>query len=245
MKLTVIIPIYNERKWLKTIVEKVLRQEVPGIDQRQIILVDDASSDGTKEVVQSLCQAHKDIIYPIYHKENQGKGAAIRSALTKVQGDICVIQDADLEYDPRNYQILLEPIISGVADCVYGSRFAGSSSKRVLFFWHYMGNQFLTFFNNMFTNLNLTDMETGYKAFRSDILKSIPLRSNRFGFEPEITAKIAKRKCRIYEVGISYFGRTYAEGKKIGWIDGFKAVLTILKYWIINDSLKKDMQKSD
>ncbi|MBU4332829.1 MAG: glycosyltransferase family 2 protein, partial [Candidatus Omnitrophica bacterium] len=172
-------------------------------------------------------------IVPVFHDKNMGKGAAIRTAIDKMTGDICIIQDADLEYDPSDYPILLEPLVDTRADCVYGSRFVGSQSKRVLFFWHYLGNKFLTLLSNMFTNLNLTDIETCYKAFRCDVLKSIPLQCNRFGFEPEITAKISKKRCRIFEVGISYSGRTYDEGKKITWKDGIKAMFLIIKYGVI------------
>ena len=232
------MPTYNEEQWLEKIVERVLRQKVPGIQELEVIIVDDCSSDGTRAIIEKARSAHPDKVFPIYHQKNSGKGAAIRSAIEKMTGQICVIQDADWEYDPAEYPLLLEPIISGRADCVYGSRFIGSQSKRVLFFWHYVGNTFLTLLSNMLTNLNLTDMETGYKAFRGDLLKSIPLRCNRFGFEPEITAKVAKRRCRIYEVGISYAGRTYEEGKKITWLDGLKAIYYILRFWIVNDSKK-------
>ena len=233
------MPVFNEERWLARIAEKVLKQSVTGIDDLEIIIVDDGSSDGTREIMRALGQKHSRVIFPVYHERNKGKGAAIKTAIEKMTGDICIIQDADLEYDPSDYPLVLEPIISGRADCVYGSRFTGSQSKRVLFFWHYVGNRFLTLLSNMLTNINLSDMETGYKAFRCEILKSIPLRCERFGFEPEITAKIAKRKCRIFEVGISYNGRTYQEGKKITWRDGFKAIFLIVKFWIVNDSIKK------
>lgn len=238
MKLSVLIPAYNEQTWLEKIVEKVLQQKIPGIHAMEIIIVDDKSKDGTRAVIERLSSRYSDSVFPVYHEKNAGKGAAIRTAVNKMSGDICVIQDADLEYDPAEYPLLLEPIISGRADCVYGSRFMGSQSKRVLFFWHYVGNKFLTLLSNMLTNLNLTDMETCYKAFRSEIIKTIPLRCDRFGFEPEITAKIARRKCRIYEVGISYAGRTYDEGKKITWVDGIKAIFCIIKFWIVDDSRK-------
>jgi len=238
MKLSVLMASFNEEQWLELIVNKVLKQQVPGIDSLEIILVDDRSTDGTKKIIESLTAKHAGKIIPVYHERNQGKGAALRSAVEKMRGDLCIIQDADLEYDPADYPRVLEPIINGRADVVYGSRFVGAQSKRVLFFWHYVGNKFLTLLSNIFTNLNMTDMETCYKAFRADLLKSIPLRCDRFGFEPEITAKIAKRKCRIYEVGISYAGRTYEEGKKIGWIDGIKAIFIIIKYGLINDSRK-------
>ncbi len=239
MKLSVLIPIFNERQWIEELVGRALRQKIPGIDQTEIIIVDDGSTDGTREIVRSLAARHPDKIQPVFHEKNSGKGSALKSAIERMSGDICIIQDADLEYDPTDYPFILAPIISGSADCVYGSRFVGSQSKRVLFFWHYLGNKFLTLLSNMFTNLNLTDMETCYKAFRCDILKTIPIRCQRFGFEPEITAKIAKRKCRIFEVGISYNGRTYEQGKKIGWVDGVKAIFIIIFFGIINDSRHK------
>ena len=238
MKLSVLMPSFNEEKWLEPIVNKVLRQTVTGIDATEIIIVDDGSTDRTKEIIQSLYSRYPGRIFPVYHEKNKGKGAALRSAIEQMTGDVCIIQDADLEYDPADYPLVLEPIVHGRADCVYGSRFVGTQSKRVLFFWHSVGNKFLTLLSNFFTNLNLTDMETCYKAFRYEILKSIPIRCDRFGFEPEITAKIAKRKCRIYEVGISYAGRTYEEGKKISWLDGLKAIYYIMKFWVINDSRK-------
>ncbi len=234
MKLSVIMAAYNEQPWLEKIVHAVLSQSIKDVHDLEIIIVDDGSTDSTKEIIQKLSSEYSDRIVPIYQKQNLGKGAAIASAIPKVTGDLCIIQDADFEYNPSNYSIMLEPIIDGRADCVYGSRFIGSQPKRVLFFWHYVGNRFLTLLSNAFTNLNLTDMESCYKAFRSNILKSIPLKCKRFGFEPEITAKIAKRKCRIFEVGISYSGRTYAEGKKVTWIDGIKAVFYIIKFAITN-----------
>lgn len=236
MKLSVLIPVYNEKDSLSGIVGKVLDQQVPSVRSTEVIIVDDGSTDGTGRVLTALADAHPGHVFPLRHERNQGKGAAIRTALARVTGDICLIQDADLEYDPSDYPLLLEPLINGRADVVYGSRFVGSQAKRVLFFWHYLGNQFLTLLSNMCTNLNLTDMETCYKAFRTDLLKSIPVRSERFGFEPEITAKVARRGCRIYEVGISYRGRTYEEGKKITWVDGLKAILTILKYAVVRDA---------
>lgn len=239
MKLSVLMPVYNEKEWIEQIVESVLNQKVSGIGTMELILVDDCSTDGTREIVDEISERHSKNIQSFYHEKNKGKGAALRTAIEHMTGDICIIQDADLEYDPSEYELILEPIINNRADCVYGSRFVGSQAKRVLFFWHYLGNKFLTLLSNMLTNLNLTDMETCYKAFRCDILKSIPLRSSRFGFEPEITAKISQRGLRIFEVGISYNGRTYADGKKITWIDGFKAIYTIFKFWFINDSEKK------
>ena len=238
MKLSVLMSAYNEIRWIEQIVKKVLEQRVDGVDQLEMIIVDDASTDGTAEVIRKLQHQHPREILTIFHPKNLGKGASLRDAIEKMSGDICIIQDADLEYDPGEYALILEPMIDGRADCVFGSRFVGTQSKRVLFFWHYVGNKFLTLFSNLCTNLNLTDMETCYKAFRCDILKSIPLRSERFGFEPEITAKVARRRCRIYEVGISYRGRTYEEGKKITWRDGVKAIYTIIKFAFIDDSKK-------
>jgi len=239
MKLSVLMPIFNEEQWLERIIEKVVIQRIEGIDTLEIIIVDDASVDGTKKIIEELALKYKNIIFPVFKLKNQGKGAAIQTAIEKMTGDICIIQDADLEYDPSDYPVVLEPIISGRADCVYGSRFAGGQSKRVLFFWHSVGNKFLTLLSNMFTNLNLTDMETCYKAFKCELLKDIPLESQRFGFEPEITSKIAKRKYRLYEVGISYNGRTYEEGKKITWIDGFNAIFSIVKFGLSSNITKK------
>lgn len=236
MKLSVLVPVYNESRWLMKIIDRVLRQKVAGVDSLELILVDDGSTDGTADIVRQLAQAHPESIRAVYHESNRGKGAALQSAIGRMSGDICIIQDADDEYDPADYPRVLEPIIQGRADVVYGSRFVGSVSKRVLFFWHSVGNRFLTLLSNMCTNLNLTDMETCYKAFRADVLKSIPIRSQRFGFEPEITAKIAKRRLRIFEVGISYNGRTYDEGKKIGWKDGIQAIFMIIRYAFWSDS---------
>jgi len=224
------MPVYNEKEFLEVIVQKVLKQQVEGIDEVELIMVDDCSTDGSTQIVKDFEEGYHKEIQAVYHEKNKGKGAALRSAIQKMTGDICIIQDADLEYDPADYPLILEPIIQGRADCVYGSRFVGGQSKRVLFFWHLMGNKFLTLLSNMFTNLNFTDMETCYKAFRCAILKSIPIESDRFGFEPEITSKIAKKKWRVYEVGISYQGRTYGEGKKITWKDGVQAIWTILKF---------------
>jgi len=233
------MPVYNEKIWIEEIVQKVIEQKVEGIDGLEIIIVDDGSTDGTHKIIQKLAQKHKKIISPAYHEYNTGKGSAIQTAIEKMNGDICIIQDADLEYNPADYPIVLEPIISGRADCVYGSRFSGYQSKRVLFFWHSVGNKFISLVSNMLTNLNFTDIETCYKAFRCDLLKSIPIQSQGFGFEVEVTAKIAKRKCRIYEVGISYSGRTYAEGKKITWVDGVKALFLIFRYGFAKDLIKK------
>ena len=238
MKLSILMPVYNEENWLEIIISKVLSQKVEGVDSFEVVLVDDASTDKTRDVIHNLLERYGDIVVPVYHEKNLGKGFALKTAIEHMSGDICIIQDADLEYDPKEYPLMLEPIITGYADCVYGSRFIGSQPKRVLFFWHYVGNLFLTLLSNMFTNLNLTDMETCYKAFRCEILKSIPIRCKRFGFEPEITAKTARRKCRIYEVGISYQGRTYQDGKKIIWIDGLKAIFYIIWFGIFDDSRK-------
>jgi glycosyltransferase involved in cell wall biosynthesis len=234
MKLSVIIAAYNEAATLETVVRRVLAQPVQGIASREIIIVDDGSTDTTARVLSALCLEFSTELKAITHDINKGKGAAIRSAAAQLSGDVVIIQDADLEYTPSDYPLMLEPIIAGRADVVYGSRFSGQQAKRVLYFWHYLGNCFLTLLSNMFTNLNLTDMETGFKAFRSDVLRNIRLSSNRFGFEPEITAKVARQKRRIYEVGISYNGRTYAEGKKITWIDGFKAIGTILRFGVMD-----------
>jgi len=236
MKLSILVPVYNENLSVERVVESVLRQEIPGIKSREVVIVDDGSSDGTTETLAALARKYAGQVVAEFHPKNLGKGAAVRTAVLKMSGDVCLIQDADLEYSPTDYPLLLEPIIAGRADCVFGSRFIGSQSKRVLYFWHSVGNKLLTLFSNMCTNLNLTDMETGYKAFRAEIIKDIPIRSKDFGFEPEITAKISRRKCRIYEVGINYSGRTYQEGKKITWVDGFRAIFVIMKFWIIDDS---------
>jgi glycosyltransferase involved in cell wall biosynthesis len=236
MRLSVLVPVYNESPYIKKVIETVLRQDVQGVRSKEIVIVDDGSTDGSSDVLSALAKQFPQQVVLVKHEKNRGKGAAIRTAAAKMTGDVCIIQDADLEYDPKDYPLVLEPIISGRADCVLGSRFVGAQSKRVLYFWHYVGNRLLTLLSNMCTNLNLTDMEAGYKAFRAEILKDIPIRSTDFGFEPEIVAKVARRKCRVYEVGISYNGRTYAEGKKIKWTDGVKAIGVILKYGIVNDS---------
>ncbi|MCH9647239.1 MAG: glycosyltransferase [Deltaproteobacteria bacterium] len=235
MKLSVLIPVYNERYLVAELVRRVLVAPLPEGVGREIIIVDDGSRDGTVEVVAKMESEHPDQIRFIQHEKNQGKGAAVRTAIREASGDFAIFQDADLEYDPRDYERLLEPLLSGQADVVYGSRFLPSQRRRVLYFWHSLGNRFLTLLSNMFTNLNLTDMETCYKVFRTEVLKTIPIRSNDFGLEPEITAKVSKRGLRLYEVPISYDGRTYLEGKKIGWRDGLRALYVILKYHFIDD----------
>jgi glycosyltransferase involved in cell wall biosynthesis len=224
MKLTVVIPVYNEVRTIERIVERV--RAVP-ID-KEIVLVDDGSTDGTAAKLAELTKL--DRVRVITHERNRGKGAALRSGFAAAGGDVVIVQDADLEYDPDEYPRLLKPIEDGNADVVFGSRFAGGQAHRVLYFWHSVGNRFLTLLSNAFTNLNLTDMETCYKVFRRPILRAIDIEEKRFGFEPEITAKVAKLRCRIYEVGVSYAGRTYEEGKKIGWRDGCWAIWCILKY---------------
>ena len=239
MKLTVLMPVYNEKKTLAEIVSRVLKQRINGIDSLELVIVDDASADGSTEIIKQLADTYPQI-KPIFQKKNRGKGAAIRESVEVASGDIAIIQDADLEYDPNDFQRLLTPILQDDADVVYGSRFLIKEDRQDLYSKHVLGNRFLTFLSNSFTNLNLTDMETCYKAFRLQTLKTIPLRSNRFGVEPEITAKIAKRKLRCHEVPISYHARTHAEGKKIKWKDGIVAIYIILKYWLVDDSVKKD-----
>lgn len=230
MNLSIVIPCFNEQKTIDSIVDAVLRSTatLQHISKTEIIIVDDRSFDGTIELLKDKILPKVDKV--IFHEKNQGKGAALRSGFQHATGDIVLIQDADLEYDPREYPKLLAPIIADKADVVYGSRFAGGEAHRVLYFWHMVGNKFLTVVSNMFTNINLTDMETGYKVFKKEIIKRLTIEEDRFGFEPEITAKVAKMNCRIYEVGISYYGRTYGEGKKIGWKDAVRAVYAILKY---------------
>jgi glycosyltransferase involved in cell wall biosynthesis len=225
MKLSIVIPCYNEAKTIRTIVERVRASTYP---DKEIIIVDDCSRDGTRDVLRTQIEPLVDKI--IYHEVNQGKGAALRSGFKAVTGDAVIVQDADLEYDPNEYAKIMKPIVDGKADVVFGSRFMGGEAHRVHYFWHMIGNKFLTLFSNMMTNLNLTDMETCYKAFRREVLQQIEIEENRFGFEPEITAKVARLNVVIFEVGISYYGRSYAEGKKIGWRDGFRALWAILKY---------------
>ena len=220
--LSIIIPAYNEANFIRDVIRRV--QETPY--EKEIIIVDDGSVDGTRDILKGLADPN---ITVVLQEVNQGKGAALRAGFAHAKGDIVIIQDADLEYDPRDYPKLLEPILEGKADVVYGSRFLGGP-HRVLYFWHYVGNMGVTLLSNMFTNLNLTDMETGYKVFKREVLKDIKIESNRFGFEPEITAKIAKKRCRVFEIPISYYGRSYEEGKKITWRDGINAFFTIVKY---------------
>lgn len=227
MRLSIIIPCYNEISTISNIIEAVLASPYPN---KEIIIVDDCSTDGTRQKLINEIAPLGVVSQILYHDMNQGKGAALRTGIKAATGDIVVIQDADLEYDPNEYSLLVEPILNNRADVVFGSRFLGGNAHRVLYFWHRVGNGFLTLLSNMFTNLNLTDMETCYKAFRREIIQKINICENRFGFEPEITAKVAQSGCRLYEVGISYYGRTYSEGKKIGWKDGFRAIYCIIKY---------------
>jgi len=225
MKVSVVIPCYNERETIEEIVRAVRSSAIADLE---IIVVDDCSTDGSREIIEERLREMVDVV--ICHPENRGKGATLRSGFQAATGDIIVIQDADLEYDPQEYPLLLEPILSGKADVVYGSRFLGGRAHRVLYFWHMVGNRFLTLFSNMLTNLNLTDMETCFKVFRREALANIVIEEDRFGFEPEITAKVAKGGYRVFEVGISYNGRTYEEGKKVGWRDGVRAFYAIVKY---------------
>jgi len=233
-KLSIVIPVYNEEKTLAACVRRVLAVELPL--EKELILVNDGSTDRSRQEIEKIRDEFQALVplKVIEHPGNRGKGASLRSGFAAVQGDIVIVQAADLVYDPRDYPRLLKPILDGRADVVYGSRFIGSEEKRVLFYWHSVGNKILTMLSNMCTNLNLTDMETCYKVFRAEVLRSFTLKSNRFGVEPELTAKIAKRKFRVYEVGISYSGRDYSEGKKITWKDGLKALFTIIRFRIVD-----------
>lgn len=232
IRLSIVIPAYNEGRTIHHILNKVKAVNLIGNVAKEVIIVNDCSKDNTEEAVQAYQAANPDLPITYYkHEVNMGKGAALHTGIYKATGDYIIIQDADLEYDPEEYNLLLKPMLEGVADVVYGSRFMGGKPHRILFYWHSIGNRWLTQLSNMFTNLNLTDMETCYKVFRREIIQNIKLEEKRFGFEPEVTAKIARiPKIRIYEIGISYYGRTYEEGKKIGWKDGFRAIYCILKY---------------
>ena len=225
MKISIIIPCFNEINTIEKIIDKIIQQN---LEDHEIIIIDDNSTDGTRKILKDRIK--EKVTKIIYNEKNFGKGFSIKTGINVASGDIILIQDADLEYDPSDYKKLLKPFKEGFADVVYGSRFIGSDEKRVMYFWHMVGNKILTLLSNMFTNLNLTDMEVCYKVFRADVIKKINLEENRFGFEPEITAKISKKKLRIYEIGVKYFGRTYSEGKKIGWKDGFSALRCIIKY---------------
>jgi len=225
MKLSIVVPVYNEKNTL----EEIIRRVQATLYDKEIIAVDDASEDSSRDILERLAQEHENLrVY--YHEKNQGKGAALRTGFAQVTGDVVIIQDADLEYDPVDYPALLNPIEKGLADVVYGSRLIGAQPHRVLYFWHYMGNRCVTFLSNMFTNLNLSDMEVGFKAFKAEVVHKIKIKSNRFGVEPELTAKVAKQKCVVYEVPISYHGRDYAHGKKITWRDGIAAIFHILRF---------------
>jgi len=226
--LSVVIPCFNEAATILDLLERVRSAPVAS---KQIIVVDDGSIDGTRELLQGL---RADDLTVLLHERNRGKGAALATGFAAARGEICIVQDADLEYDPAEYPLVIGPIVQGKADVVFGSRFQGAAPHRVVYFWHRVGNGVLTLLSNMLTDLNLTDMETCYKAFRTEIIQAIRIREQRFGFEPEITAKLARRRCRIYEVGISYYGRTYDEGKKIGWKDGVRAIWCILKYRFVD-----------
>lgn len=224
MILSIIIPCYNEAKTIISLIDAVKKSPVKN---REIIIVDDGSKDGTRDILSNLNDPEVRIIF---HSKNKGKGAALRTGFSEAKGDICIVQDADLEYDPQEFPLVIQPILDGKADVVFGSRFQSGRPHRVVYFWHRIGNGLLTLMSNFFTDLNLSDMETCYKAFRREVIQSVNIKENRFGFEPEVTAKISKMDIRIYEVGISYYGRTYDEGKKIGWKDGVRAVYCILKY---------------
>jgi glycosyltransferase involved in cell wall biosynthesis len=235
MLLSILIPVYNERTVVERSLSLVLTAPLPENMRRELVIVDDCSTDGTREILERMAAGEPDNIRLLRHAVNQGKGAALRTAIESATGDFCLVQDADLEYDPSEYVKLLRPLLDGRADAVFGSRYLAGEQMRLLPFWHSMINKGLTLVSNMFSNLNVTDMETCYKVFRTDLLKSIPIRSDRFGFEPEITMKVSKRKLRVYEVPISYHGRTYEEGKKIGWKDGVKALGVVLYFWLIDD----------
>lgn len=234
--LSIIIPSYNEEGSVTSILEKLLKVELYGNIGKELVIVNDCSNDQTETRVFEFQQKYPDVNIKYFrHEVNQGKGAAIHTGIRAASGDFIIVQDADLEYDPREFNLLLKPMLEGFADVVYGSRFLGGNAHRILFFWHTLGNRFLTFASNMFTNLNLSDMETCYKLFKAEVIKSLVLKEKRFGFEPEVTSKISRiPDIRIYEVGISYYGRTYKEGKKIGWKDGMRAIYCILKYNLFN-----------
>ncbi|MEL6190669.1 MAG: glycosyltransferase family 2 protein [Bacteroidota bacterium] len=235
-KLSVIIPVYNEERTLTKILDRVKETELIHGIEKELIIVNDCSTDKSEDIILAYQKEHPELtIEYLAHEKNQGKGSALHNGIKKASGEYLIIQDADLEYDPTEYNLLLKPVCDGFADVVYGSRFLGGNPHRVLFFWHSIGNKFLTFLSNMFTNLNMTDMETCYKLFKTDIVQGLSLKEKRFGFEPEVTAKVSRVKgIRIYEVGISYYGRTYEEGKKIGWKDGVRAIYCILKYGLFS-----------
>src|SRR6201998_2894707 len=242
MKLSVVMPIYNERATLRRVVDRVLTLRVPF--EIELLCVDDGSTDTSREILAALEREYAPGLRVLLQPRNMGKGAALRRGIQEATGDFVVIQDADLEYDPQDYPTLLDPLIQGKADVVYGARFLGSGPHRVLYFWHSVGNWILTLLSNCLTNINLSDMETCYKVFRREVIQSIPIEENRFGFEPEITVKVAKRRLRIYEIGISYSGRTYKEGKKIGWKDGVRALYCLAKYSLKEPSVRTALAKS-